>query len=191
MAQIKSASSAIPANALYLQLAQQQQQQQQASSGPYTGLAPASPSIIPPVFIHPTARVDASAKLGPNVSIGARATVAAGARVRDSIVLEDAEIKHDACVLHSIVGWGSRVGAWARVEGAPVPPQTHATTITKNGVRVQTATILGKDCVVGDEVRVQHCVCLPYKELKRVGAPCLVAVAVVIGACAVAFVSGS
>jgi hypothetical protein len=27
---------------------------------------------------------------------------------------------------------------------------------------------LGKECNVADEVRVQNCVCLPYKELKRV-----------------------
>jgi mannose-1-phosphate guanylyltransferase len=33
---------------------------------------------------------------------------------------------------------------------------------------VQSITILGKECAVADEVRVQNCVCLPYKELKRV-----------------------
>jgi hypothetical protein len=35
-------------------------------------------------------------------------------------------------------------------------------------VKVQSITILGKECNVADEVRVQNCVCLPYKELKRV-----------------------
>jgi len=83
-------------------------------------------------------------------------------------VLEDAEIKHDACVLYSIIGWNSRVGAWARVEGTPTPVGSHTTSIVKNGVKVQSITILGKDCGVGDEVRVQNCVCLPNKELKRV-----------------------
>ena len=131
-------------------------------------LAPPSANIIPPVFIHPTADVDPTAKLGPNVSIGPRVTVGAGARVKESIVLEDSEIKHDACVLYSIIGWGSRVGAWARVEGSPTPVGSHNTTIIKNGVKVQSITILGKDCGVGDEVRVQNCVCLPFKELKRV-----------------------
>jgi hypothetical protein len=71
-------------------------------------------------------------------------------------------------VLYSIIGWGSRVGAWARVEGSPVPPTSHSTSVVKNGVKVQSITILGKDCGVGDEIRVQNCVCLPYKELKRV-----------------------
>ncbi|KAK3366487.1 hypothetical protein B0H63DRAFT_498185 [Podospora didyma] len=79
--------------------------------------------------------------LGPNVSIGPRVTIGAGARVKESIVLEDSEIKHDACVLYSI----SRV----------------------DGVEVQAITILGKEFAVGDEIRVQNCICLPFKELKR------------------------
>ncbi|KAL2130142.1 hypothetical protein VTI74DRAFT_6831 [Chaetomium olivicolor] len=156
--QIKTAGSAIPANALYLQKAMQSGSQE---------LAAPSANIIPPVYIHPTAHVHPTAKLGPNVSIGPRATVDAGARVKESIVLEDAEIKHDACVLYSIIGWSSRVGAWARVEGTPTPVTSHNTSIVKNGVKVQAITILGKECAVGDEIRVQNCVCLPFKELKR------------------------
>ena len=157
--QIKTAGSAVPANALYLQKAFQNQSEELASP---------SANIIPPVFIHPTADVDPTAKLGPNVSIGARATIQAGVRIKDSIVLDDTEIRHDACVLHSIIGWNSRVGAWARVEGTPTPVGSHTTSIIKNGVKVQSITILGKDCGVGDEVRVQNCVCLPNKELKSV-----------------------
>ncbi|KAJ5669637.1 mannose-1-phosphate guanyltransferase [Penicillium macrosclerotiorum] len=156
--QIKTAGSAVPANALYLQKAFQAQSEE---------LTPPSATIVPPVFIHPTATVDPTAKLGPNVSIGPRVVVGAGARIKDAIVLEDAEIRHDACVMHSIIGWSSRVGAWARVEGTPIPIGSHSTSIVKQGVKVQSITILGKECGVGDEVRVQNCVCLPYKELKR------------------------
>lgn len=157
--QIKTAGSAVPANALYLQQAWQNGSEE---------LTPASANIIPPVYIHPSAHVDPTAKLGPNVSIGARVTIGRGARVKESIVLEDAEIKHDALVLYSIVGWNSRIGSWARVEGTPIPVKEHTTSIVKNGIRVQAVTILGKECGVNDEVRVQNCVCLPYKELKRV-----------------------
>ncbi|PHH84570.1 hypothetical protein CDD83_1722 [Cordyceps sp. RAO-2017] len=156
--QIKTAGSAVPANALYLQKAMQE-----ASAE----LAPPSASIVAPVYIHPSAQVHPTAKLGPNVSIGPRVVVGAGARVRESIVLEDCEVKHDACILYAIIGWGSRVGAWARVEGTPTPAGTHSTSIVKNGVKVQSITILGKDCAVGDEVRVSNCICLPFKELKR------------------------
>ena len=157
--QIKTAGSAVPANALYLKKAQQSDSDE---------LAPPSANIIPPVYIHPTATVDPTAKLGPYVSIGPQATIGRGVRVKDAIVLENADIRHDACVLYSIVGWGSRVGAWARVEGTPQPMHNHNSSIIKNGVKVQSVTILGKECGVGDEVRVQNCVCLPYKELKRV-----------------------
>ncbi|KAI9805953.1 MAG: hypothetical protein M1825_000567 [Sarcosagium campestre] len=157
--QIKTAGSAVPANALYLQKAFQAQSEE---------LAAPSATILPPVFIHPTATVDPTAKLGPNVSIGPRVVIGAGVRVKESIVLEDAEIKHDACVLYSIIGWNSRVGEWARVEGTPTPVGSHTTSIIKNGVKVQSITILGKECGVGPEVRVQNCLVLPYKELKRV-----------------------
>ena len=156
--QIKTAGSAVPANALYLQKAFQSQSAE---------IAKPSATIVPPVFIHPTAQVDPTAKLGPNVSIGPKAIIGAGARVKEAVVLDEAEIKHDACVLYSIIGWNSRVGAWARVEGTATPVSSHSTTIIKNGVKVQSITILGKDCGVGDEVRVQNCICLPYKELKR------------------------
>ncbi|EHY58195.1 hypothetical protein HRR83_004944 [Exophiala dermatitidis] len=156
--QIKTAGSAVPANALYLQKAFQSQSEE---------IAKPSANIIPPVFIHPTATVDPTAKLGPNVSIGPKAVIGPGVRVKDAIVLEEAEIKHDACVLYAIIGWNSRVGAWARVEGTPIPVGNHTTSIIKNGVKVQSITILGKECHVGDEVRVQNCICLPYKELKR------------------------
>ena len=157
--QIKTAGSAVPANALYLTKAFQNQSEE---------LAKPSANILPPVFIDPTAEVDPSAKLGPNVSIGPNAVIGPGVRIKESIVLENAEIKHDACVLYSIIGWNSHVGAWARVEGSPTPITSHTSSIVKNGVKVQSVTILGKDCGVADEVRVQNCVCLPNKELKRV-----------------------
>ena len=156
--QIKTAGSAVPANALYLQKAFQQQSPE---------IAKPSANILPPVFIHPTAEVDPTAKLGPNVSIGAKAIIGPGVRIKESIVLDESEIKHDACVLYSIVGWNSRVGAWARVEGTPTPATSHSTSIVKNGVKVQSITILGKECGVGDEVRVQNCIVLPNKDLKR------------------------
>jgi len=156
--QIKTAGSAVPANALYLTKAFQAQSDE---------LAKPSAVILPPVFIHPTAKVDPTAKLGPNVSIGPRANIGPGVRIKESIVLEDAEIKHDACVLYSIVGWGSKIGAWSRVEGSPLPVTSHTTSVVKNGVKVQSITILGKECAVGEEVKIQNCVCLPYKELKR------------------------
>ena len=156
--QIKTAGSAVPANALYLQKAFQAESAE---------LSKPSATIVGPVFIHPTAQVDPTAKLGPNVSIGPRAIIGPGARVKEAIVLEDAEIKHDACVIYSIIGWGSKVGAWSRVEGTPMAVTEHSTTVVKNGIKVQSVCILARDCKVNDEVRVWNCVCLPFKELKK------------------------
>lgn len=61
-------------------------------------------------------------QLGPNVSIEAGAVIGPGVRVRESIVLSGATISDHSLVLHSIVGRGSHVGQWARVEGTPCDP---------------------------------------------------------------------
>ena len=156
--QIKTAGSAVPANALYLTKAFQYQSEE---------LAKPSANVVPPVYIHPSAQIDPTAKLGPNVSVGPRAVIGKGVRVKDSIILEDVVIRHDACIMYSIIGWSSKIGAWARVEGTPMPVTNHDTGTVKNGVKVQSITILSKDCAVGAEVRVSNCVCLPHKELKR------------------------
>jgi mannose-1-phosphate guanylyltransferase len=67
-------------------------------------------------------------------------------------------------VLHAVVGWDSRIGAWARVEGSPV--HGHSTTVTKNGIKSQSITILGKEVSVKDEIIIRNCIVLPHKELK-------------------------
>lgn len=155
--QIKTAGSAVPANALYLQ-----QLFQTNPKAP--GLAEPSANIVPPVFIDPTAVVDPTAKLGPNVSIGPRAKIGRGARVKDSIILEDVEIKHDAIVLHSIVSIASKVGAWARVEGSPESgkePHQQSEGVLKDGI-----TILASNVSVADEVHIQKSLVLPHKEIK-------------------------
>lgn len=157
--QIKTAGSAVPANALYLQKAFQTDR-----NGP--GLAAPSATIVPPVYIDPTAVVDPTAKLGPDVSIGPGAKIGKGARVKDSIILDNVEIKQNAIVLHSIVSSDSKVGAWARIEGSPTPVDEHNSTVIRDGVRVQIVTILSSNVVVADEVHVQNSVVLPYKEIK-------------------------
>jgi mannose-1-phosphate guanylyltransferase len=63
--QIKTAGSAVPASALYLN--------HFAKSNPKLLTPPSKdggPIIIAPVYIDPSAEVDSSAKIGPNVSLG-------------------------------------------------------------------------------------------------------------------------
>lgn len=157
--QIKEAGSALPANSLYLQ-----QLFQADPKAP--GLAQPSATIVPPVFIDPSANVDPTAKLGPNVSIGPNAKIGKGVRIKNAIVLDNVEVKHDACVMHSILSKGSKVGAWARVEGSPTDLESYSSSIIKDGVRVQTVSIIASSVVVSDEVHVKNTVVLPHKEIK-------------------------
>lgn len=157
--QVKEAGSAVPANSLYLN-----QLFQYDPKAP--GLAQPSATIVPPVYIDPSAKVHPEAKLGPDVSIGANAKIGKGARIKDAIVLDNVEVKHDACVMHSILSEDVKVGAWARIEGSPTDPTDYTSSTIKDGVRVQTVTILAKNVVVADEIHVKNTVVLPHKEIK-------------------------
>ncbi|GAA5812226.1 hypothetical protein MFLAVUS_005676 [Mucor flavus] len=156
--QIKTAGSAISANAAYLQL------QQSENSSRLAKNKPDGPEIIGAVYIHPSAQVDATAKIGPNVSIGPRVNIGKGVRVKDSIILDNVTIGHASCIIHSVIGWNSKIGAWARVEGTAV--NDHNEEMMKNGVKVQSITILGKEVSVLDETIIRNCIVLPHKELK-------------------------
>ncbi|KAI9356693.1 nucleotide-diphospho-sugar transferase [Pilaira anomala] len=156
--QIKTAGSAISANAAYLQL------QQNENSNRLTTSNQDGPEIIGAVYIHPSAQVDPTAKIGPNVSIGPRVIIGKGVRVKDSILLDNVTIGHASCIIHSVIGWNSKIGAWARVEGTAV--NDHNEEMMKNGVKVQSITILGKEVSVLDETIIRNCIVLPHKELR-------------------------
>ncbi|KAF9386798.1 Proteasome subunit alpha type-2 [Podila verticillata] len=157
--QIKTAGSAVPVNGLYLEQVLQSTPEKLAKN------IPGGPEIVGAVYIHPTARIDPNAKLGPNVSIGPNVIVGKGTRIRDSIILDNVDIKQNACILHAIIGWDSKVGCWSRVEGTP-PSAHNSTAVTKNGLKIQSVTILGKEVSVKDETIIRNCIVLPHKELK-------------------------
>lgn len=96
------------------------------------------------VLVHPTAQVAPSAKLGPAVTVGPNAVIGEGARVSRSVIMADANVKPHAHVRQSIVGWGSTVGRWARIENV---------------------TVLGDDVQVKDEVYVNGGRVLPHKSI--------------------------
>nr|XP_025729712.1 mannose-1-phosphate guanyltransferase-like [Callorhinus ursinus] len=58
----------------------------------------------------------------PTSPLGRGVTVGEGVRLHESIVLHGATLQEHTCVLHTIVGWGSTVGHWARVQGTPNDP---------------------------------------------------------------------
>ncbi|XP_067006099.2 mannose-1-phosphate guanyltransferase alpha-A [Anabrus simplex] len=175
--QVKTAGSAIYANRHYLELYRTRHQdrlasnQEQRSSGEAKGKC----VIIGDVHIHPTATVDSTATLGPNVSIGSNAVIGPGVRIRESIVLSGAQIADHSLVLHSIVGRGSRVGQWTRVEGTPCDPNPNKpfakmenpSLFNSDGRLNPSITILGCSVTVPSEVILLNSIVLPYKELTR------------------------
>ncbi|CAJ0626344.1 9867_t:CDS:2 [Entrophospora sp. SA101] len=102
--------------------------------------------------------------IGPDVSIGPRVVIGKGVRIKNSIILDNVEIKDNSCILNSIIGWGSKIGTWARVEGTQ--QANDQISIIQDGIVVQSITILAKEVIVQDEVFIRNCIVLPNKELK-------------------------
>uniref|UniRef100_A0A671SQ74 Mannose-1-phosphate guanyltransferase alpha-A n=1 Tax=Sinocyclocheilus anshuiensis TaxID=1608454 RepID=A0A671SQ74_9TELE len=130
--------------------------------------------ILGNVYIHPTANIDPTAVLGPNVSIGTGVTIGAGVRVRESIILHGATLQDHSCVLNSIVGWGSTIGKWARVEGTPSDPNPNdpyakidSETLFRDGKLTPSITILGCNVNIPSEVIILNSIVLPHKDLNR------------------------
>lgn len=107
-------------------------------------------TVIDAVYIDPTATVHPTATIGPNAVIGAGATVGPGARILHSIILEDVSISDHSVVIGSIIGWGSSIGHWARVQGTVGKP-----------------SILGAGVSVDPELIVVSCTVLPHKGLSE------------------------
>jgi len=168
--QIKSAASAIPANALFLasykttnpSLLRRRSPTIIAESRAAVAAKSSSrkgPEIVEPCFIDETAVVDPSAKIGPNVSVGAGTKIGFGARVKDSILLNNVTIEANAVVSFAILSEDCQVGQWSRVEGSPVKPDAPS---DKN-----TISILAKDVHVQREVCVRSVIVLPNKIISR------------------------
>lgn len=133
-------------------------------TSPTSPTAESGGAIIQPVTIHPSANIHPSAKIGPNVAVGPRVVIGRGVRVKDSILLDAVEVKNDSCILNAVVGWDSKIGSWARVEGAP--GESLALNATYKGMKIPSACILGADVSVADETAIRNCIVLPHKELK-------------------------
>lgn len=157
--QIKSASSTVSANRLYLENYGKTDSKLLASDSNN------GPKIISPVFIHPTAKVDPTAVLGPNVTIDANCVIGEGVRIKESVILPGVRIKDNACIIDSIIGWNSTIGTWSRVEGSPASSNFEDELITLNGVKKPSVTILSGDIHVFDEKCIRNCIVLPHKDL--------------------------
>lgn len=96
------------------------------------------------VLIDSSAKVSPTAKLGPSVVIGPNVVIGDGARLSRAVVMRDAVVKPHAHVRQSIIGWGSTVGSWARIENV---------------------SVLGDDVEIKDEVYVNGGRVLPHKSI--------------------------
>lgn len=72
------------------------------------------------VIVDGTATIGRGCLIGPNVSIGKQCTIGDGVRLSNCVLLHRVKVKDYAHVADSIVGWGSSVGSWARVDGKTV-----------------------------------------------------------------------
>ncbi|XP_068146024.1 mannose-1-phosphate guanyltransferase alpha [Drosophila tropicalis] len=175
--QLKTAGSAIYANRHYLGLYKKTHPERLANVGTKRGEGDGSLicTVYPDVYVHPSASVHHSAVLGPNVAIGPGVTIGPGVRIRESIVLEQAQIKDHTLILHSIVGRGSTIGAWARVEGTPSDPDANKPfakmenppLFNNEGKLNPSITILGCFVQVPAEKILLNSIVLPHKELSR------------------------
>lgn len=84
---------------------------------------------------------------------------------RDPLTSHHLVWQEHTCVLHSIVGWGSTVGRWARVEGTPNDPNPNdprahmdSESLFKDGKLLPAITILGR--ALGTEAGDGHVLCL-------------------------------
>ncbi|XP_050671518.1 mannose-1-phosphate guanyltransferase alpha-B [Leptidea sinapis] len=160
--QVKTAGSAIYANRHYLEL-----HRNKYSKSPCT--------IIPDVYIHPTAVVDSTAVIGPNVSIGAGVTVGGGVRIKESIVLNNATLHDHSLVMYAVVGQEATVGEWSRIEGTPSDPDPNKPfakmdnqpLFNSDGRLNPSITILGAGVVVPGETILLNSIVLPHKHLNR------------------------
>ncbi|XP_063701295.1 mannose-1-phosphate guanyltransferase alpha [Culicoides brevitarsis] len=176
--QVKTAGSAIYSNRHYLELYKKTHPERLTNAGTRNdgeGDGSLICTIIPDVYIHPTAQVHPTAVLGPNVAISAGVVIGPGVRIRESIILDNAVIRDHTLILHSIVGKGSTIGAWARVEGTPSDPDPNKPfakmenppLFNSEGKLNPSITILGYSVTVSAEMILLNSIVLPHKELTR------------------------
>jgi mannose-1-phosphate guanylyltransferase len=101
-------------------------------------------NIIGNVLIHPSAKISPNCLLGPNVSIGENAEIHDGVRIKESAVFSDVVVKRNAYINGTIIGWGTNIGAWSRIEPT---------------------TVIGEEVNVKDEIYINGASICPHKDV--------------------------
>jgi mannose-1-phosphate guanylyltransferase len=107
--------------------------------------------IIGTALIDPSAKIAKTAKIGPNVVIGPKCVIGEGCRIKNACLMSGCVIGCSSYLTGTIVGWGSKVGNWCRLEGT---------------------TVLGEDVVIKDELQINGAIVLPHRTVaENVRAP--------------------
>ena len=116
--------------------------------------------------IHPSASIHPCAKIGPNAVISEGCVVKRGACIKNSILMANVTVDESAYVANSIVGEGSGIGRWARIEGHAGSSDSIASEGVCGSRKVQPISVLSGKNSVCAEVILRNCIVLPNKELK-------------------------
>jgi mannose-1-phosphate guanylyltransferase len=106
----------------------------------------AGPAFIGNVLVDPTAMIGKECRIGPDVVVGAGCVIEDGVRLKTSTLLPGSRVKSHTWISHSIIGWGSTIGSWVRIENT---------------------SVLGEDVAVKDEVCVNGGIVLPHKSVSE------------------------
>jgi mannose-1-phosphate guanylyltransferase len=104
------------------------------------------PGVVGPVLVDPSAKISSSALIGPNVVVGAGCVIEDGVRLSNCTLMEGVTVRAHSWITGSIVGWGSTVGRWVRMENI---------------------TVLGSDVHIADELFINGGKILPHKGLSE------------------------
>ncbi|OQR85459.1 mannose-1-phosphate guanyltransferase beta [Achlya hypogyna] len=96
------------------------------------------------VLVDPSATIGDGCLIGPDVVIGAGCVVEEGVRLSQATLLRDVTVRANTWIHQSIVGWGSTIGRWCRLEGT---------------------TVLGEDVQVKDERFINGGMVLPHRAI--------------------------
>merc|ERR1712224_861609 len=67
-------------------------------------------------LVDPSASIGSGCVIGPHVVVGPNVVIGDGCRLRRCTIMGGVQLSNGAYVADSIVGWGSRIGAFARVQ---------------------------------------------------------------------------
>ncbi|KAG7391116.1 cytochrome c1 [Phytophthora pseudosyringae] len=102
------------------------------------------PKFIGNVMVDPTAVIGEGCLIGPNVVVGPGCVIEDGVRLSRTTLLRGVTVRANSWIQSSIIGWGSTIGRWCRIEGI---------------------TVVGEDVQVKDEKFINGGLILPHKAI--------------------------